>query len=219
MCHTGRGRPRKQPTRKRQNVAQASSGGSKTKRSEPEAHDESVRLTDDTSSPLTTTTHTVTEQETEDTMEMHGDRDCTVPVVSSADVSFISAAEDVPSLPGTSAQRELAPELPLVVTALSFESDQEKALPQSTFVDRELSYMQACKLCDHVPVVDICQTLCKHIFCKGCITLWMKSSSTCPHCRVPIGDDDIHELQDEALQAHFDQLVCCQYSDFGCSTK
>ena len=41
-----------------------------------------------------------------------------------------------------------------------------------------------CSICTEKSVT--VQTHCKHNYCKDCLTKWLSSHSTCPHCRDPI---------------------------------
>jgi DNA polymerase/3'-5' exonuclease PolX len=45
-----------------------------------------------------------------------------------------------------------------------------------------------CKCCICLtPMVDPCTTIaCKHSFCRGCISAWLLTSSTCPECRSTV---------------------------------
>lgn len=63
-------------------------------------------------------------------------------------------------------------------------------------------------------------TLCRHTFCKGCISKVIENHGTCPLCRGPLPSNVDELLPSLELQSRCDALpMTCNYSVFGCTWK
>ena len=106
-----------------------------------------------------------------------------------------------------------------MVTAMSDVDTTISSLPQERFVQRELALSFACKICADILTTGVCETVCKHIFCKHCITPWLQPASVYPHCETCLeADTDVNQLQEDALESYEEQLVKCRFESTGCKT-
>ena len=59
------------------------------------------------------------------------------------------------------------------------------------YVDEEkIDPNMICSICNS-PFTDPHCAPCEAVFCHGCITQWLKTSKSCPHCRTPLSSSGL----------------------------
>lgn len=59
------------------------------------------------------------------------------------------------------------------------------------FVDQKLVQDFKCGICLEVFKEPVMISVCEHIYCRECITDWLKTDTSCPEDRTPIQDSDL----------------------------
>lgn len=59
------------------------------------------------------------------------------------------------------------------------------------FVDQKLAEEFKCGICLEVFKEPIMISVCEHIYCRGCITDWIQTDTSCPEDRTPIQESDL----------------------------
>lgn len=59
------------------------------------------------------------------------------------------------------------------------------------FVDKKLAEDFKCGICLEVFKEPVMILGCDHIYCRGCITVWLKTDTSCPEDRTPVRESNL----------------------------